>query len=87
MYSGSLSRLGLSVLCCLMFMYVYHIQLERCANYHEIVNGARPTARGCHGDILTAYGGDKNGLVTSVDWKNETWVDGHSCLRLLYIRI
>ncbi len=36
----------------------------------------------CHGDVLTAHGGEKNGSVTLVDWKNRTWVDGYLCLRL-----
>jgi hypothetical protein len=26
--------------------------------YTELGNGARPTARGCHGDFLAAHGGD-----------------------------
>jgi hypothetical protein len=33
-------------------------------------------------DILTAHEGDSDGLVTSVDWKHGTWVDGHLCQSL-----
>jgi hypothetical protein len=29
-----------------------------------------------------AHGRKKNGLVTSVDWMDGTWVDGYSCLGL-----
>jgi hypothetical protein len=48
-----------------MFFYVCHILLKMCVGHTELENGARPTARGCQGDILTAHGGDKtNWLVT-----------------------
>ncbi len=50
--------------------------------YTELGYGPRLTARSCHEDVFTAHRREKNGLVTLVDWKHGTWIDGYSCLRL-----
>ncbi len=47
----------------LMFFYVCHILLKMCVGHTELENGARPTARACQRDILTAHGGDKTNMV------------------------
>ncbi len=61
----------------LVFVYICRTQLGMCVNYIEL----GIVARGCYMNILTAHEGDSNGLVTSVDWKNGTWVDGYLCQR------
>ncbi len=43
-----------------MYKYVCHIQLEMCMDYPELGTGAWLTRRVCHGDVLTAHGGEKN---------------------------
>jgi hypothetical protein len=59
-----------------------------CVGYTELGNGTRPTARGCHGDILIANGEDLkkwDGSLSSL----ETWDLGRlifmSALSLAYL--
>jgi hypothetical protein len=69
MYNGSLTSPIYSVLhLCIYVIFDWKL----CVSYIELENRVKLTERGCHGDVPTAHGGDKNELVTSVAWKHGT---------------
>jgi hypothetical protein len=54
-------------------------------NFGKLRNGSRLTKKGCHGEILTIFGGKRFSIhmySTIVDRKHGTGVDGYACLRL-----
>ncbi len=68
----------------LSYVYVYmsYLFFVNVCRLYWSGNWTRPTARGCHGDILAKHGEIKNGLVALAVQKHRTWVDGYSCLCL-----